>query len=86
MAKSAEVERWFTNTRPPSEDAMRRVRDILLGADRSMRERVQYGITSHSFSLQGRIVARTNVEASSAAFMARQILRMRQLIAIIRRL
>ena len=48
MAKSAAVERWFASTRPPSEEALRRVRDIILGADPSMRERIQYGITFSS--------------------------------------
>lgn len=48
MARSAAVERWFASTKPPSEAAMRRVRDIILGADPSMRERVQYGITFSS--------------------------------------
>jgi hypothetical protein len=42
------VERWFASTKPPSEAALRRVRGIILGADRSMRERVQYGITFSS--------------------------------------
>ena len=44
----SEVERWFERTRPPSEKVLRRVRAIILGADRSMRERVQYGITFSS--------------------------------------
>ena len=57
MAKSAEVERWFTNTRPPSEDAMRRVRDILLGADRSMRERTQYGTVTFFSTKSGDLAA-----------------------------
>ena len=48
MAKSTGVERWFASTKPPSEAALRRVRDIILGADPSMRERVQYGITFSS--------------------------------------
>jgi hypothetical protein len=48
VAKAAEVERWFKTTKPPSEDAMRRVRDVILGADASMRERVQYGVTFSS--------------------------------------
>jgi hypothetical protein len=48
MAKSAVVERWFASTKPPSEAALRRVRDIILGADPSMRERIQYGITFSS--------------------------------------
>src|SRR5438105_935162 len=48
MAKSAAVERWFERTKPPSEAAMRRVREIILAADPSMRERPQYGITFSS--------------------------------------
>ena len=46
--KSAAVERWFASTKPPSEAALRRVRDLILGADPSMRERIQYGITFSS--------------------------------------
>ena len=48
VAKSAQVERWFRATKAPSEAALRRVRDIILGADSSMRERIQYGITFSS--------------------------------------
>jgi hypothetical protein len=48
VATSAAVERWFARTKPPSEAALRRVRDIILRADPSMRERVQYGITFSS--------------------------------------
>ena len=48
MARSAEVERWFASTKLPSEAALRRVRDVILGADPSMRERIQYGITFSS--------------------------------------
>jgi hypothetical protein len=48
MAKSAAVERWFASTKPPSEAALRRVRDVILAADPSMRERIQYGITFSS--------------------------------------
>ena len=46
--KSAAVERWFASTKPPSEAALRRVRDLILSADPSMRERIQYGITFSS--------------------------------------
>jgi hypothetical protein len=48
MARSAAVERWFARTKPPSEVMLRRVRDTILGADPSMRERIQYGITFSS--------------------------------------
>lgn len=48
MPKSAAVERWFERIKPPAEAALRRVREIILAADPSMRERVQYGITFSS--------------------------------------
>jgi len=48
VPKYAEVERWFKRTKPPSESAMRRLRDVILGADASMSERVQYGVTFSS--------------------------------------
>jgi hypothetical protein len=48
VPKSAPVERWFATTKPPSERAMRRVRDVILGADSSMSERVRYGVTFSS--------------------------------------
>jgi len=48
MPRSTAVEAWFARTKPPSEAALRRVRDIILAADPSMRERVQYGITFSS--------------------------------------
>ena len=48
MPKSAAIEAWFARTKPPSEAALRRVRDMILAADPSMRERVQYGITFSS--------------------------------------
>ena len=35
-------------TKPPSAGAMRRLRDVILGADGSMRERIQYGVTFSS--------------------------------------
>ena len=57
MAKSADVERWFINTKPPSEDAMRHVRDILLAADPSMRERIQYGSVTFSSTKSGDLAA-----------------------------
>jgi hypothetical protein len=48
VARSSAVEAWFARTKPPSEAALRAVRDIILRADPSMRERVQYGITFSS--------------------------------------
>ena len=57
MKKSAAVERWFKTTKPPSEAALRRVRDIILGADPSMRERTQYSITFSSTKIPGDFAA-----------------------------
>jgi hypothetical protein len=57
MARSAAVERWFKTTKPPSKAALRRVRDIILGADPSMRERTQYGITFSSTKTPGDFAA-----------------------------
>ena len=48
MPKSAAVDRWFKKIKPTSEHAMRRVRDVVLSADASMSERVQYGVTFSS--------------------------------------
>jgi hypothetical protein len=48
VPKSAAVERWFRTIKPPSEDAMRVLREVILGADASMSERVQYGVTFSS--------------------------------------
>src|SRR5207248_9712664 len=48
VGKAAEVERWVASTKPQSEAALRRVREHILGADTSMRERIQYGITLSS--------------------------------------
>ena len=51
------MERWFKTTKPPSEAALRRVRDVILGADPSMRERTQYGITFSSTKTPGDFAA-----------------------------
>ena len=50
MTKTAEVERWFEITKPPAEKAMRRVRDLILGADRRMTEYVKYGTVTFAFN------------------------------------
>jgi hypothetical protein len=38
-----EVERWFTAKKPPAEAVMRRVRELLLGADPRISEYIKYG-------------------------------------------
>ena len=43
MDASVEIERWFAATRPPAEQAMRKVRSVIIGADQRMREYVKHG-------------------------------------------
>ena len=40
--KNPEVERWFNEVEPPAEKALRRVREIILGADPRITEYVKY--------------------------------------------
>ena len=42
MKKTPEVERWFAETKPPAEKALRRVREIILRADRRLTEYIKY--------------------------------------------
>ena len=41
MKINQEVERWFADTKPPAEKALRRVRDIVLRADSRMAEYIK---------------------------------------------
>ena len=43
MGKSAEVDSWFAEKMPASEKTLQRVREVIIGADARMTERVQYG-------------------------------------------
>jgi hypothetical protein len=49
MKPSAEVERWFAEKKPPTEATIRKVREIILGADRRMTEYVKYGTLSFGY-------------------------------------
>ncbi|MFY9616384.1 MAG: DUF1801 domain-containing protein [Candidatus Dormiibacterota bacterium] len=49
MNKNPEVDSWFAESKPPAEDAMRRVRDIILGADSRVAEYVKYGTVQFAF-------------------------------------
>src|SRR5690242_20845805 len=40
---SAEVDSWFAEKKPASEKTLQRVREVIIGADARMTERVQYG-------------------------------------------
>jgi hypothetical protein len=41
--KNPEVDSWFAEKKPANEAAMQRVRELILGADPRVTERVQYG-------------------------------------------
>jgi len=49
MTKNPEVERWFVEKKPPMEATLRRVREIILGADRRMTEFVKYGTLTFGY-------------------------------------
>ena len=54
MTGSADVERWFATKKPPAEQAMRRVREVILRADPRLTEYMKYG--SVHFGYEGDFV------------------------------
>jgi hypothetical protein len=44
-----EVDDWFATKKPPAEPALRRVRQVILGADPRMTEYVKYGTVQFAF-------------------------------------
>lgn len=54
MKTNAEVEKWFAAKKPPAEQAMRRVREIILRADPHLTEYLKYG--SLMFGYEGDFV------------------------------
>src|ERR1700737_1292901 len=49
MKPSPEIERWFAEKKPPTEATIRKVREIVLRADRRMTEFVKYGTLTLGF-------------------------------------
>ena len=49
MKVSPEIERWFAEKKPPTEATIRKVREIILGADSRMTEYVKYGTLSFGY-------------------------------------
>src|SRR6202045_4239799 len=49
MKTSPEVERWFAEKKLPTEPTIRRVREIILRADRRMTEFVKYGTLTFGY-------------------------------------
>ena len=49
MKTSPEVEHWFAAKKPPTEATIRKLREIILGADRRMTEYVKYGTLTFGY-------------------------------------
>ena len=49
MKTSPDVERWFAEKKPPTEATIRKLREIILRADRRMTEFVKYGTLTFGF-------------------------------------
>jgi len=49
MPADAEVERWYTHANPALEEPLRRVRQIILGADRRMTEYLKHGTVQFAY-------------------------------------
>ena len=49
MNTSPHVERWFGEKKPPTEATIRKVREIILRADRRMTEFVKYGTLTFAY-------------------------------------
>lgn len=49
MKSNPDVERWFHDKKPPSEKAIRRVREIILRADPRMTEYLKYGTVQFAY-------------------------------------
>lgn len=45
----AEVDRWFTEQKPPAEEALQRAREVILRADRRVTESVKYGTVMFAY-------------------------------------
>ncbi|MDQ6879271.1 MAG: DUF1801 domain-containing protein [Candidatus Dormibacteraeota bacterium] len=49
MKTSPEVEGWFAEKKPPAEATIRRVREVILSADRRMTEFIKYGTLTFAY-------------------------------------
>lgn len=49
MKATPEIERWFAEKQPPTEATIRKVREIILRADRRMTEIVKYGTLTFAY-------------------------------------
>ena len=63
-----DVEDWFAARKPPAEAALRRVREIILGADQRMTEYVKYGTVQFAFGGDMANFVQTNKKTVSLMF------------------
>lgn len=63
-----DVEDWFASRKPPAEAALRRVREIILGADQRMTEHVKYGTVQFAFGGDMANFVQTNKKTVSLMF------------------
>lgn len=67
MKTIPEVERWFAAITPPQETMMRRVREIILGADPRLTEYVKYGTLT--FAYEGDLAAFVQIKKKQVTLM-----------------
>lgn len=67
MATSPEIERWFAEKSEPPQKALRRVRDVILGADRRVTETLKYGTII--FGYEGDMVSFVQANQKSVTLM-----------------
>src|SRR5262249_4942175 len=69
MPTNSEVEDWFATRKPPAEAALRRVREVILGADPRMTEYVKYGTVQFAFGGDMANFVQTGKKTVSLMFM-----------------
>ncbi len=67
MATSPEIERWFAEKGEPPQKALRRVRDVILNADRRVTETLKYGTLI--FGYEGDMVSFVQANQKSVTLM-----------------
>jgi len=67
VATTPTIERWFAEKTDPPQKALRRVRDIILGADRRVTEKLQWGTIV--FGFEGDMVSFVQANNKSVTLM-----------------
>ena len=63
-----EVEDWFATRKPPAKAALRRVHEVILGADERTSEHVKYGTVQFAFGGDMASFVQTNKKTVSLMF------------------